>query len=122
MRGEQIGLDELAGRLAVSAEEHRDAEVENDRECIPDHPVRMRITAITLEQHIRDRGFDDHAGRPASGQLPKFFPKPLPGVDHGGYEIVERLSLHGDPFLKTLDGVIPGRQRPPHGAGQPGIE
>jgi len=122
MRGEKVRLDELAGRLPASTEEHRHAEIEDDPQCVPDHRVRMGPAAITLEQHIRDRCLDHHAGRAVSGQLPELLAKPLARVDHGGYEIVERLSLHGDPFLKTLDGVIPGRQRPPHGAGQPGIE
>jgi hypothetical protein len=99
MRGKKVRLDKLTGRLTVSAEEHRDAEIEDDRERTPDHRVRMRFTAIALEQHVRHAGLDYNAGCPVSSELPEFFPKPRAGMDHGGHEIVERLPLHRDPFL-----------------------
>ena len=67
MRGEKVRLDELAGRLAASAEKHWHVEVEDDRKCIPEHSVRMGLATVVSEQDIRNARLDHHARCPVSG-------------------------------------------------------
>ena len=52
MRGDQVSLDEMAGSLAIPAEEYRDTKVEDDRQRVPEHRIRMRLTPVSLQQDI----------------------------------------------------------------------
>ena len=68
----------------------------------------MSVATVPVKQDVEDASLDHDARRPVARKLPEFFPKPSPGVDHRGHEIVERLPLHRDPFLHTFYGVVPG--------------
>lgn len=82
----------------------------------------MRVAAVPMKQDVEHASLDHDACSPVPAQLLKFVSKPAPAMDDRRNEIIERLALNRDPFIQARDGVVPGRQRAPHGSRQPGIE
>jgi hypothetical protein len=78
--------------------------------------------AVAPEQDIEQVGFDDDTGGAILGELGKLVAEPLPGIDDGRDEIVERFSFDGHLAFEPNDGVVARRQRTAYRGCQLGIE
>lgn len=101
VESEQKRLDEPAGGLTVGAEEDRNVEVDDDGKNGSENGVGMRPGTVTSAENVAEVGL-------IPGETLKLPPKPFPGTDDGGDEVLEGLALHRHRVLASLDRVVPG--------------
>ena len=122
MNAKKVFFDEPAGDLAIRAEEHGHAEVDDDGHGRAEHRAGVRVTSVLPLDDLAEARLHDNTGVLVLCQKTQLLVEPFSPPDDSGDEIIDGFTLHRHRSLIPLEGIVPGGEGAARGLNPTGVE